>query len=105
MSHEHDVQVQNKFWSPRMIKLTAIGNHEVADGQPQPVFVNPQAIYLAVRSCGAWTVAPLGQENPRMECTTVWLSNGGNILVTETPTEVAQRRDRALDVPVGLVSL
>lgn len=100
--NDHDIFVQNKFWSPRMIKLTAIGNYEVAGGVPQSVFVNPQAIFLAVRSRGAWTVDPAEQPNPRVECTTVWLQNGGSILVCESPAEVSMRRDRALEVPVDV---
>lgn len=105
MSNEHDVTVQNKSWSPRMVKLTSIGNHEVNGGKPTATYVDPYCVALAVRSIGAWSVQIEGSEqNPRVECTIVWLRGGGtaNILVVETPEEVALLRDRALEVPVTL---
>ena len=99
----HDINVEQKQWSPRMMRLTAISNREVAGGAPQPVFVDPYCVALAVRSMGFWNVID-GPQNGRIECTTVWLRGGGpaNVLVVETPTEVALIRDRALEVPVDL---
>lgn len=107
MTHDHDVKVQNQAWSPRMLQLTAISSREVDYGTPQKVYVDPYCIALAVRSVGSWSVQDGGEPNPRIECTTVWLRGGGpqNILVVESPEEVALRRDRALEIPVQFMEV
>lgn len=104
MSNGHDMTVQQKNWSPRMVKLTAIGNREVSHGEPTATYVDPYYIALAVRSIGSWNVMYSQGRNEPTECTTVWLRDGcpANILVLESPEEVALLRDRALEVPVQL---
>ena len=105
--HDNDVTVKNKVWSPKMVKLTSIGNREIANGAPQPVYVDPYCIALIVRSIGSWGIINEGPKNESIECTTVWLRGGGpsNVLVVESPEEVAQRRDRVLEVPVAFVKV
>lgn len=105
--HDHDVIVQNKAWSPKMVRLTSIGNREIANGAPQPVYIDPYCITLVVRGIGSWNVADGNPKNESIECTTVWLRGGEptSILVVESPKEVALLRDRALEVPVALVEV
>lgn len=98
-----------KFWAPRLVKLTAIGNPEVAGGAPQSTFIDPNLISLIYRSLSSWVAQRVGgirQGKPfeLIECTAVWLRQGPphNVLVLESPEEVALRRDRALEVPTEL---
>lgn len=98
----HSTEV--KYWCPKLIELTAIPHPDVAVGVPQTVFVDPTTISLVYRGMSCWNKTDGSPAVAPIECTLVWLRGGGpsNIPVTESPTEVAQRRDRALEVPVEL---
>ncbi len=87
-----------------MVRLTSIGNVEVCNGEPTSVYIDPWCIALVNRAYGAWNTCDPNLKNEKITCTTVWLRGAAqaNILVLETPEEVAQRRDAALDIPTRL---
>jgi len=88
-------------WQPALVRLTSIGNPDVAGGAPQPAYVNASAITGIRRVIGSYaTYASLEAQarplamHPGVECTEVECCHF-RILVTETPHEVARRRDEA----------
>ncbi len=107
MRNDNDVKVQNKFWVPRMVELTGVGNLEVDNGMPNKIYIDARHIALIYRTIGSWYSQEgenAGKQQPFVECTAVWLNGGGptHINVIESPSEVALRRDRAMEVPVQL---
>ncbi len=92
-------------WRPEMIRLTQIGFSGVANGQPTPVFVDPNLIVAIRRAAGQYSVPnPDAPHDPSkriyhepVECTE--LIGPGNIhiaYVTEAPTVVWGLREHAL---------
>lgn len=92
------------------VKLTMIGNPEVDDGKPMPCYCLPEMICFWFRgrsSFGKSTFPAVGKFKrevpieeshwPKQDCTIVWLSNGHQLPVTETPDEVARLRLEALE--------
>ncbi len=105
------IDMEYRYWTPKLVELTQIGCPDVADGQPTKCFVVVDARTIGFACLG---VGAFNKRNPEMpgalerhpdqQCTTVWLNGGGpsHCLVLESPEEVALRRDRALELPVGL---
>lgn len=100
----HGMEV--KYWTPKLLKLTQIGNPEVANGEVTSCFVDPRLIAAVVRAAASFyrSDSQTREPYPRVECTTIWLSGGGpsHLSVTELPDQIALMRDRALEVPVDL---
>lgn len=79
-----------------LIELTMIGNPDVAEGQPQTCYLDPQLITAITVGRGAYAKeASPGEFHPRIVCTIVSY-HGGSLLVLQPPTAVARLRDAAL---------
>lgn len=104
------MDLEYRYWTPKLVELTQIGSPDIADGSPTKCFVDARTIGFICHSVGAFnkrnpeTPGVVVERHPDQPCTTVWLNGGGptHCLVLESPEEVALRRDRALELPVGL---
>jgi hypothetical protein len=96
-----EMNMTNMQWRAPLLRLTSIGNPDVANGEPSPVFVQPEAITMirVVRSGYAVAGSLLGKMEDRrfheqVECTEVNCCHF-MLLVTESPATVAMMRDQA----------
>lgn len=90
------MDVTSMQWRPPLIRLTQIGNPDIDDGQPTPVFVDPNSISKISRTLGAFSRAGSATEvHERVSCTEVHCCHF-HLLVTESPETVAMLRDKAL---------
>lgn len=88
-------------WRAPLIRLTMIGNPDVAQGLPTPMFVTAESITAIRRIKSGYAVADslLGKPEDRrfheqIECTEVNCCHF-TLLVTESPETVAMLRDQA----------
>ncbi len=96
MSETHSIT--QMAWQPPLLKLTLVGNPQVDDGIPLPVFIIPQSICSIHRGIGAhgkFLSNPTEWLEP-FHCTVVKLSNGDQFQVMESPEKVARCRDEAM---------
>jgi hypothetical protein len=98
---DHEMNVRNMTWRPRLVRLTCIANPDVDEGRPTPTYCDPQDISTIRRTTGGYMTAS-SYGKPREEqcfhalvaCTEVHC--GHTILfVEESPEEVARLRDKA----------
>lgn len=88
-------------WRAPLIKLTCIGNPDIAGGEPTPTFVAPESIsqIRMIKSGYAIADSLLGDPkdrrfHPQVVCTEVNCCHF-ILLVTESPETVARLRDQA----------
>ncbi len=83
--------------TPNLIKLTMIACPDFAEGQPSAAYINPNHITSIIRSRGAFQKeSNPGESYPRVECTSVILINGHQIMVLETPEIISSLHERAI---------
>lgn len=101
------------YYQPPLIKLTQIGQPNVAGGQPTECYVDPTLIMLVTSNYGGWNAPTTATEadkeqfiHAHREHTGIWLRSGGCVCVEESPAFVHMLRERALgrEVNLGVVS-
>lgn len=100
------MDVTQMMWRPSLIKLTQIGNPDHSNGMPTPIYIDPTCIQHI--RCGrgsfmryeAVTHDIQGNErfHPSIECTYLNLHGHTDMLVLETPDEIARLRDEAFGI-------
>lgn len=89
-----DVNSQVMQWRPALIRLNLIPRPDVDDGQPTTTYVDPAAISAIWRTNVAKDKPGGGTESAG--CYTLIHCHYYNIMVVETPEQVARLRDKAL---------
>lgn len=92
MGHDHEMNVTNMLWRPKLLRLTQVPYPSEEEGMPElptaPCFVDPQHIVLI------GTIVLKFKQGASRICTAVYTQNGP-LNVEESPEVVAKMCDEA----------
>ena len=97
MSHPQDINATQMIWQPPLIKLTSSPHPDVDGGKSSNCYKNPQHITTIERKAiKHWKMDAKDESYPPQLCTAVVVSSQLILYVTESPDQVAAKRNEAL---------